>query len=161
MFFTMFFNLNFKKSVTTIYGIYLYNVRTHKMLICHSMFDSWINWSIPNGNIKSDEDTYACASRVVKEKTGIDLQNYTVLNMFSLTPTNCKFQTKIMECSLVLVDFDSNSIGYKCSSTINDYCPEIDNWKWITLDLAKQYLHVNHIQNINTIEDLVEMQLVN
>jgi len=156
----MLFNLNLKKSEITTSGIYLYNVRTNKMLICHSMFDRWINWSIPNGNKKSDEDTYACANRVVKEKTGIDLQKFNVLNMFSLTPANCKFQNKIMECSLVLFDFDSNSTVYKCSSTINDYYPEIDNWKWLTLNLAKQYLHVNHIQNINTIEDLVEMQLV-
>ena len=92
----MLFNLNLKKSEITTSGIYLYNVRTNKLLICHSMFDRWINWSIPNGNKKSNEDTYACANRVVKEKTGIDLQKFTVLNMFSLTPANCKFQNKIM-----------------------------------------------------------------
>jgi ADP-ribose pyrophosphatase YjhB (NUDIX family) len=91
-----------KKEPVITYGIYLYNTRTKKILVCHATHSSWKAWTIPKGLKNPGENAFTSASRELKEETGIDMAELQILNTTALAPVKYEKQNKILE-ALILI----------------------------------------------------------
>lgn len=137
-------------------GIYLYNVNNQKLLVCHATHSSWKNWSIPKGLKNDNENTFSAAARELKEETGIDIFLLSVLQTHTLPPVKYRKQNKILESFLVITDTNFDGYSYKCHTLNNDQFPEVDNWKWISLDKIISYLHKTQQENMESIKKLTQ-----
>lgn len=139
----------------TTCGIYLYNTRSKKILVCHATNSSWKTWSIPKGLKDPGEDCFAAAVRELKEETGIEIKKLNVQKIHPLPPVKYQKQNKILESFLILIDSDMDTHTFHCSSLISNGSPEVDSWKWIGFDLAGKYLHESQLQNEEQINELI------
>jgi 8-oxo-dGTP pyrophosphatase MutT (NUDIX family) len=136
-------------------GIFLYHKQNKKILLCHSTHSSWKRWSIPKGIIENQESPLNCAYRELKEETGIDPTVISVLKTEALDSRKYPKQNKILSPYLLITDSDLFTHEYKCRSLVDNSYPEIDGWKWISLDRAEQYLPSIQKKYINTIAKIL------
>lgn len=136
-------------------GIYLYNTRSKKILVCHATNSSWKTWSVPKGLKDPGEDSFTAAVRELKEETGIDIKELNVLGVYTLPPVKYQKQNKVLESFLVITDTSPDEYSFHCHSMTDKGLPEIDSWKWIGLDTAGKYLHESQLKNTDQIAELI------
>ncbi len=132
-------------------GIYLYNVVTNKLLICHAT-RSKNGWSIPKGVKENDELPFEAASRELLEETNVDLHKINVLHVSELPPVNYKKQKKILYSFLVTTDSDFTNTILTCTSLVPAGYPEIDKICWETIENAKSLIHESQVANMEFIK---------
>jgi len=137
-------------------GIYLYNIRSKKLLVCHATHSTWKIWTIPKGIKDSSENSFTAASRELNEETGIDISTIHILQKYSLPSVKYQKQNKILESFLVITDSDLDKHTFTCSTIINNEFPEIDKWKWINPELIKEILHESQQKNFDLIDKLIK-----
>lgn len=138
-------------------GIYLYNTKNKKILVCHATNSPWNKWSIPKGLKDEGEDAYIAACRELKEETGIDIRNLHILQTHSLPAIKYKRQNKMLESYLIITDSDLDNFSFNCQMIVNDDFPEVDGWKWISLPKMKVYLHESQQKNSEEINKLIPL----
>lgn len=147
-----------KKTPDITCGIYLFNTRNKKILVCHATNSPWNKWSIPKGLKDEGEDSYIAACRELKEETGIDIRNLHILQTNPLPAIKYKRQNKILESYLIITDSDLDNFSFNCRMLVNDDFPEVDGWKWISLSKLKDYLHESQQKNF---EKIIKLMPVN
>lgn len=144
-----------KKEPVITCGIYLYNTNNNKILVCHPTNSSWKQWSVPKGLKDQGEDSFTSACRELKEETGIDITGLHVLEVYTLPPVKYQKQNKILESFLLITDSNLDDHLFSCHTLVNDRFPEIDSWKWISLNKIDAYLHESQCKNSDEINRLV------
>lgn len=135
-------------------GIYLYNIKTNNFLLCHATMSRG-GWSIPKGLKDEGEDCYTAASRELKEETNIDIKDISILEKHQLPPVKYKKQNKVLESFLIITDTQIDDTMLKCTSLVNGKYPEIDKFKWVTLDELKTLAHESQAENAKLINKLI------
>jgi 8-oxo-dGTP pyrophosphatase MutT (NUDIX family) len=129
------------KTATVTCGIFLYDLAQQKILVCHPTNAPWNTWSIPKGLKEPTENSFSCACRELIEETGLDIHAISILKKFTLTPIQYKKQYKVLESFLLVTNTPLKEQIFSCTSFVNSTLPEVDAWKWITLDKMPLYLH--------------------
>jgi predicted NUDIX family NTP pyrophosphohydrolase len=137
-------------------GIFLYHKQSNKILLCHSTHSSWKRWSIPKGLIENHESPINCAFRELKEETGIDPTGISIIATEVLESSKYPKQNKILSPYLLITNSDLFAHEYNCRSLVDNTYPEIDGWKWISLERAEQYLPSLQKKYINAISEILK-----
>jgi 8-oxo-dGTP pyrophosphatase MutT (NUDIX family) len=137
-------------------GIYLYSTVSQKLLVCHATHSPWNRWSIPKGMKDEGEKIYDAAVRELYEETGLKIKNIHIVSKYSLPSSKYKKQNKVLESFLLITDTDLTAHTFTCHTFIEDNFPEIDSWKWITLEQADKWLHEAQQRNLDEIRELIQ-----
>ena len=136
-------------------GTYLYSVSLQKLLVCHPTHSRWNNWSIPKGVMEDGEDVFSVCVRELNEETGIDITTINVLSKHRLPARKYQKQEKTLESFLVVTDSDLSQHQYSSNLVDGKDFPEIDKWKWVTLEEAAGMIHQAQKENLPLIPSLV------
>jgi 8-oxo-dGTP pyrophosphatase MutT (NUDIX family) len=146
-------------------GIFLVN-KNNEVLICHPTNHPQNVWSIPKGKVENEEMKIDAAIRETYEETNIDL---THANSFiPLEVQTYSHKKKSLYGFVVLekknpnIDFDSFNL--KCNSNVpkaRGGFPEMDDYKWVTLDEARSLIHETQVASIDTIQKLLKQHGLN
>lgn len=136
-------------------GIYLYCLPLKKILVCHATRSPWNNWSIPKGLPDEREELYAAAMRELYEETGVELKQLPIVGVHPLESRKYQKQEKILKAFLVLTDADLSNQSFVCHSLTEQQYPEVDKWKWMSLEEAEKVLHEAQQKNISRIKELI------
>jgi predicted NUDIX family NTP pyrophosphohydrolase len=136
-------------------GIFLYSTKIGKILACHATKAPAASWSIPKGLKDGDEEELAAALRELYEETGIDLRTATDLRVQRLREARYAKQNKVLVPFLIISDEDFSGRRLVCHTLVKNTFPEIDKWKWISLEETK-ILHQTQQELIPDIRKLVE-----
>ena len=140
-------------------GVYLYSIPLKGILVCHATNASWKQWSIPKGLQEKDEPLWETAARELLEETGLSINLRNVTIKHKLPPIQYLKQNKILESFLVVTTDDLASFNFHCKPSTQNLVPEVNQWKWITLDQANQWLHVTQRQNLMVIKEIINTHL--
>ena len=131
-----------------------------KVLICHPTNHKPDFWSIPKGKVEEGETMIQAAIRETYEETNINLVEFTMMK--DLEPVNYGHKKKMLYpficwegCNPTI---DWNSFDIKCNSNVpieRGGFPEMDEYKWVTLDEAKPLLHETQAACIDIIKDFI------
>lgn len=144
-----------KKTIITC-GIYLYSTSQQRLLVCHATHSPWNRWSIPKGLKDEGETSFDAAIRELYEETGLKYKELHIISKHALKPVNYQKQKKILESFLLITDVDLSHQTFICHSHTEKSFPEVDSWKWITLEQAVKWLHEAQQKNLEEIEQLVK-----
>lgn len=136
-------------------GTYLYSSTLQKLLVCHPTNSRWNNWSIPKGIMENGEDIFEGCARELKEETGIDVAKIHVVSKHRLPARKYQKQEKVLESFLVVTDTDFSSHQYSSNLVEGKDFPEVDKWKWVTLEEAVPLIHLTQQENLPLIPSLV------
>lgn len=132
-------------------GIYLFDINTGKVLICHATNAPWRTWTIPKGLKGKEENEYTAACRELQEETGIDISMLHILSITTFEPVKYKKQNKILESFLVITDTPLQDHKFICHSLVNKNLPEINRWAWVTLEEMLLKVHESQRENYSLI----------
>ncbi len=136
-------------------GIFIVN-KDGEVLIGHITRQGDKAWSIPKGKIDDGETAIQGALRETLEESNIDLRGYKKIHALPRQTYNNK--KKDLQ-AFVLFEaenaFDFSSFDIKCTSMVpsekGDF-PEIDDFKWVSLDEVDGLIHMTQVASVPTIK---------
>lgn len=141
---------------TVAAGIFLVR-KDGKLLVCHPTNHNPNFWSIPKGKVDDGEHIIDAAIRETYEESNIILSF--ARNIRPLEPVNYKHGKKILHPFVVFefenLGLDWGSFDIKCNSNVPEQrggFPEMDAYKWVTLEEAKTLLHSTQVACLDKIE---------
>jgi 8-oxo-dGTP pyrophosphatase MutT (NUDIX family) len=142
-------------------GIFLINKNMH-LLICHPTNHKPNFWSIPKGKVDDGEYIKDAALRETYEETNIQLNAY-FTSLIKLSPVTYSHKKKeIFPFVLFESDcagLDLSSVYIKCNSNVPEErggYPEMDAYKWVTLDEASNLLHETQVASLESIKKIIQ-----
>lgn len=139
-------------------GVFLVR-KDGNLLVCHPTNHDPNFWSIPKGKVEDGEYFIDAAIRETYEETNISLG--LARNIRALEPVNYSHKKKILHPFVV---FEAENLGLpwdsfdiKCNSNVPEDrggFPEMDAYKWVTLEEAKSILHNTQATCIDTIQEM-------
>ena len=136
-------------------GTYLYSTTLQKLLVCHPTHSRWNNWSIPKGLMETGEDIYDVCIRELGEETGIDIAKINIISKHQLPSRKYQKQEKVLESFLIVTDTDLSKHEYSSNLVDGKDFPEVDKWKWVTLEEAVRMIHQSQAENLPLIPGLI------
>lgn len=143
-------------------GIYLFDINK-KLLIGHPTKHKSSVWTIPKGRMDKGETSYlSVAKREMYEETNIDLDEFkfhiTSINEFDLV--RYKATNKYLKAFFIRVNHDFKDHNIYCDSMVirdgKPAFPEIDAFKWVTIEEAETLLHESQIKNLEYCKNLLK-----
>lgn len=143
-------------------GVFLVN-KENQILICHPTNHPSNVWSIPKGKVEKNEEFIDAAIRETYEETNIDLSDSD--SFIPLEVQTYSHKKKSLISFLVLesknpkINFDSFEL--KCNSNVPEErggFPEMDDYVWVDIEIARDLLHPTQIASLDKIEELIEKQ---
>lgn len=131
------------------------------LLVCHPTNHKADFWSIPKGKVEEGETMLEAAIRETYEETNLDLTDSHDFDIYELNPVNYGHRKKIIHPFLFLesvkstIDWKTTEI--KCNSNVpieRGGFPEMDDYKWVSLDDARSILHETQVACIDRILEL-------
>ena len=148
-------------SIVAAAGIFFIN-KENKVLICHPTNGSEDTWSIPKGKVEKEEYCLDAAVRETFEETNIDLSNY-IDDCIKLESQNYKHKKKRLHPFVIFektcIGLDSKRFDIKCNSNVPEDrggFPEMDDYRWVTIDEARNLLHPTQVACLDKIVELNE-----
>ena len=145
-------------------GIFIIN-REKKLLVCHPTNHKVDFYSIPKGKVEENEAMIDAALRETWEETNIDLATSDSVCSFHVhhfLPVQYKHGKKVLNPFVYIEHIcsrmDWSEIEIKCNSYVDDVrgqFPEMDGYKWVTLDEARTLLHDTQVKCLDIIENLI------
>jgi len=139
-------------------GIFLVN-KDGMLLVCHPTNHDPNFWSIPKGKVEVGEALVDAAIRETYEETNIDLS--ACKGILSLEMQTYNNKKKVLHPFLVLernnTMLDWNGFDIKCNSNVpadRGGFPEMDAFKWVSLDEAKMLLHDTQVKCLDKIKEI-------
>jgi len=139
-------------------GLFLVN-RENKILVGHPTYNKPNFWSIPKGKLDGNETPLQAAVRETYEETNVKL--FTDLHDF-IELGKSVYKHKRKEITM-FVTFEADQahwdrIYLKCNSTVpkeNGGFPEMDDFKWVTIDEAKKILHETQANKLDSLNGII------
>lgn len=143
-------------------GIFLLN-KENKFLVEHPTNHDPNFWSIPKGMLNKDEDPFDAAKRETYEETALDIDkiNYTVVG--ELPTIIFKTKKKSVKIFVLRTTDDLYNFPFRCDSMveyvnykkIDIQFPEVDDFKWITIEEGYNVLHESQVIALDMIKELI------
>jgi len=143
-------------------GIFFIN-KEGKLLVAHPTGHDPNFWSIPKGKLEEGESSIDAALRETYEETNVDLGLFT--KIYELDEIRYKNGKKKLKPFIIFEDenskIDSLTFDLKCNSIVgpdskwNNGKPEMDGFKWVSVDEAIDLLHPTQVQVLGVIKDLI------
>lgn len=137
-------------------GIFLIR-KDGKLLVCHPTKHPANVWGIPKGRIDKGENLIEAAVRETLEETNMDVSNWKIMR--HLSPVKYPKSNKILHGYVLFESenqIDFNSFDLKCNSKVEEEkggFPEMDDFKWVTLEEAKSLIHASQTACLPKIEE--------
>jgi 8-oxo-dGTP pyrophosphatase MutT (NUDIX family) len=151
----------FKMAKTIASGLFIVR-KDKKLLIAHPTNHNPNFWSIPKGKVEDNETFLEGALRETYEETNLDLTETTCFDIHTLPSVNYSHKKKMIYPFLFLEkdksDFNWDGVELKCNSNVpkeRGGFPEMDDYKWVTLDEARELLHETQVACIDLIEKIL------
>lgn len=148
-------------SVVAAAGVFFIN-RENKVLICHPTNYGENTWSIPKGKVEKEEYSLDAAIRETFEETNIDLSNY-IDEFIKLEIQNYKHKKKRLHPYVIFektcIGLYSTKFDIKCNSNVPEErggFPEMDDYRWVSIDEARNLLHPTQVACLDKIVELNE-----
>lgn len=144
-------------------GVYLLDVNNN-LLICkpYGATRYWGGWSIPKGLPLGNELTSTTALRELKEETNIEYSECLFqFTLFQLPDQKYAAHRKVLKSFFIKTDYPQSYFNLRCNSVFvfnGQKYPEISEFKWVTLDEARKYLHESQVKNLEIIENKINTQ---
>lgn len=129
-------------------GIFLID-ENEKILVCHITGRPMCgnNWSIPKGLTDEGETEMEAAVRELKEETGLVVSIY---GLTPLTPLVYKSGKKTLHPFIFKLGKSGHTLKITCDSYFESkngtMLPEVDAFKWASLDEAANLLHESQVK---------------
>jgi 8-oxo-dGTP pyrophosphatase MutT (NUDIX family) len=140
-------------------GLFLVN-KSNKLLICHPTRHPLNVWSIPKGKVEALETFVDACVRETYEETNIELSDYKdkLIKLDSVTYAHKRkelipFVLFENDCEYL----DLSLITIQCNSNVPEErggFPEMDGYKWVTLEEAKELLHETQVACLDKVKQL-------
>ena len=140
-------------------GIFLFN-SDRKMLVEHPTNHDPNFWSIPKGMVDKNEDDFDAAKRETLEETALDLDTikYKLIQRLPDAKIN---KRKMLVSFLLTTSEDLTNYPFRCDSMVTfmggkdlDHpFPEVDDFKWISIEEAFSTLHRAQVDQLQFIVD--------
>lgn len=133
--------------------------KDNKILVCHPTRHSATFWSIPKGRLDNDEQPIDAAIRETMEESNVDLSDWQIIHNIEpiIYPNNKKeLYAFVFFENQNKLDFDS--LELKCNSFVEREkggFPEMDGYKWLTMNEAKEQIHISQKQALIEVEKLI------
>ena len=141
-------------------GIFLVR-KDGKLLVCHPTNHKPDFWSIPKGKVEEGESFVNAAIRETFEETNIELSE--CKNLRRLEPVTYTHKKKMLHPFLLLerenVEYDWGAFELKCNSCVpldRGGFPEMDEYKWVTIEEARPLLHITQVACLDEIKRLFD-----
>jgi 8-oxo-dGTP pyrophosphatase MutT (NUDIX family) len=139
-----------------------------KLLIVHPTGHKPNVWSIPKGKVDKGEMDYDAALRELHEETNVDLYmkigQFTIVDYVELPVQVYSHKRKelwpFVICESRSTNIDFNRFDIKCNSTVpldrdwNAGKPEVDDFKWVTIDEAREVLHETQVACLDEVDKI-------
>jgi 8-oxo-dGTP pyrophosphatase MutT (NUDIX family) len=129
-----------------------------KLLVAHPTNHKPNFWSIPKGKVEDNETFLEGALRETFEETNLELSDNNNFTIYPMQSVNYSHKKKILYPFLFLEKTNSkfkwDEVELKCNSNVPDErggFPEMDEFKWVTLDEARELLHNTQVACIDKI----------
>jgi len=126
-------------------GIFIVNNKG-ELLICHPTNHKPDFYSIPKGKVEIGEDLKVAAIRETYEETNISIPIYSVMHQLDMVVYSHK--KKVIHPFILFENenrhLDFNTFDLKCNSNVPEEkggFPEMDGYRWIPLEDAKELIH--------------------
>ena len=154
----------------TTCGIFLFN-KEGKFLIGHPTDSADLKhdfFSIPKGWRDEGESNRTAAHREVHEETNIFYEDLEIelemeldeVNFSGYNPFTDGHSNKTLVPFFILTDMDFSEHDIKCESLVThldgDPFPEIDEFRWVTIDEGLKLLHHSQISSLEKIKTLTK-----
>ena len=133
--------------------------KDNKILVCHPTRHPSTFWSIPKGRLDNDEEPLDAAIRETMEESNVDLTDWQIIH--NIEPIVYPNNKKILY-AFVFFEFQNkinfDSLDLKCNSFVEREkggFPEMDGYKWLTVDESKEQLHPSQIKALIELEKLI------
>lgn len=140
-----------------------------KLLICHPTNHAVDFWSIPKGKLDDGEEIIDAAIRETYEETNIDLTTTMARESFSIHPLDSvqyghkkKMIYPFLYIETKFSTMNWENLEIKCNSNVpidRGGFPEMDDYKWVTLDEAKELVHETQVACLPRIAKLIGYQM--
>jgi 8-oxo-dGTP pyrophosphatase MutT (NUDIX family) len=136
-----------------------------RLLVCHPTRHKLDFWSIPKGKLDEGESPLQAAIRETYEETNIEFRqiNPQLYTSYELAPVNYGHKKKMLYPYLFIdkpnSNFDWDSVDIKCNSNVPEdrgSFPEMDAYKWVTIEEARTILHDTQVACLDRIVELIE-----
>lgn len=139
-------------------GVFLVS-KEHKILACHPTKQTIQNWSIPKGKKEEGESNLEAALRETKEEANVDLFQKGELNVVTSRPILYRNKKKIL-VPFIIKETENSHLDFsefelKCNEYVNGNYPEVDQYRWFTLEEAIEYLHYTQSEVVKKIKDFI------
>ena len=121
-------------------------------------------WSIPKGKLEKGETSYEAALRETWEETNVDLS--LSVSQYELDCIRYKHGKKKLKPFIIFEDenrkINSEGFVFKCNSYVgkdskwNPNLPEMDDFKWVSLEEAREILHYTQVECLESITQLIK-----
>ncbi len=112
-------------------------------------------WSIPKGELDEGETTLECAIREFKEEANIFLSRHQINDLSNVKYSHGKKTLVPFYFKSLIV---ASEFSPKCYSMVElpgqEPFPEIDEFKWVTLEEAKELLHETQVEALKELEGI-------
>ena len=140
-------------------GLFLIR-KDYNVLVCHPTKMKKTVWSIPKGKVEVGEHYIDAAVRETLEETNANLSNWSIIH--NLTPMVYPNGKKVLHGYALFesqnrINFDDFEL--KCNSNVPEDkggYPEMDDYKWVTIDEARYLLHITQVNCLNEIETIID-----
>jgi len=136
-------------------GLFLYNIINKKFLLCHATRSKPNLWSIPKGLRDEGETIEEAAFRELYEETGLKKEELNLMFMQALPPVKYKKQSKLLESFLTVVSLPTDC-ELTCHSHVSKGYPEIDKYRWVSLDEMYRMAHESQVANLGKIKEYLD-----
>lgn len=143
-------------------GIMLLNTE-NKILVEHPTNHDPNFWSIPKGLIDKGEDSFDAAIRETFEETALDLNKINYKIITELPEIIFKTKKKSVKIYILKTTDDLSEFPFHCESMVeymggrklNNPFPEVDDFKWITIEEGYDVLHEAQVKALDLLKKYI------
>lgn len=141
----------------TTCGIFLFN-NEGKILVGHPTNSPDYVWSVPKGLRDPGENDFTAAVRELYEETNISLKDIGGFSVKYLGEFKYPNKKKKISAFSIVTNYDFSEYHIKCDSMVThtrgEDFPEIDVFKWVTIEEAKSILNKSQVLALGIIEEM-------